>query len=92
MFLRNPETAISFHEISGKRSKSWEDNTRTRKAASLPRCGRVKSNKYAELKGSDEDSRAGLLPCFFFAFCLLEARRGAKVLRKRSNKNMKKVT
>src|ERR1700719_1046171 len=54
------------NEISGKRSKSWEDNTRTRKAASLPRCGRVKSNKYAELKGSDEDSRAGLLPCFFF--------------------------
>jgi len=36
--LRNPETAISFHEISGKRSKSWEDNnTRTRNAASLPR-------------------------------------------------------
>jgi hypothetical protein len=54
------------NEISGKRSKSWED-TRTRKAASLPRCGRAKSNNYAEPKGSDEDSRAGLWPCFFFA-------------------------
>jgi hypothetical protein len=53
------------HEISGKRSKSWED-TRTRKAASLPRCGRAKPQKYAELKGAVEDSRAGLLPCFFF--------------------------
>src|SRR5580704_7003888 len=29
-----PKPPISFHEISGKRSKSWED-TRTRKAASL---------------------------------------------------------
>ena len=54
------------HEISGKRSKSWEDNTRTRNAASLPRCRRVKLQQYAELKGLDEDSRAGLLPCFFF--------------------------
>jgi hypothetical protein len=54
------------NEISGKRSKSWEDNTRTRKAASLARCGRAKSQEYAELKGLDEDSRAGLLPCFFF--------------------------
>src|SRR5580698_11167253 len=38
------------HEISGKRSKSWED-TRTRNATSLPRCGSLKIKQVRGTQG-----------------------------------------